>query len=65
MLLDIQSKIDLALKDLKEDSQKKRFLEKLKGSLSGIKNVTDLLSLVLKFAKNFGLNLSDLASIFK
>ncbi|MDO9462349.1 MAG: hypothetical protein Q7J61_00920 [Deltaproteobacteria bacterium] len=64
MLLDIQSKIDIKLQKLQEDTPKKRFLEKLKGSLSSVKNVTDLLALVLKLAKDFNLNIGDLASIF-
>lgn len=64
MLLDFQSKIDKTLQGLQEDSPKKKFLEKLKGSLSTIKNVTDLFSLVLKLAKDFNLKMSDLASIF-
>lgn len=64
MLLDIQSKIDMHLQKLLEDTPKKRFLEKLKVSLSSIKNITDLLALILKLAKDFNLNISDLESIF-
>ena len=64
MLLDFQSKIDKALQSVEEGSPKKKFLEKVKGSLNTIKNVTELFSLVLKLAKDFGLGLNDLTSIF-
>jgi hypothetical protein len=64
MLLDFQSKIDKALQNVEENSTKKKFLEKMKGSLSTIKNVTELFSLVLKLAKEYGLGLGDLISIF-
>lgn len=64
MLLDFQSKIDKALQSVEEGSPKKKFLERMKGSLSTIKNVTELLALVLKQAKEYGLSLGDLISIF-
>ena len=64
MLLEFQSKIDKALQAVEEGSPQKKFLEKVKGSLSTIKNVTELFSLVLRLAKDFGLGLDDLASIF-
>ena len=64
MVVDIQSKIDMTLQRLQEDTPKKRFLEKLRGRVNSIKNVTDLLALVMKLAKDFKLNLGDLTSIF-
>jgi len=64
MLLDFQSKIDRAIQNVEEGSPKRKFLEKVKDNLSNIKNVTELFSLVLKMAKDSGLSLSDLASIF-
>jgi hypothetical protein len=64
MLLDIQSKIDMNLHSLHEDSPKKRFLEKLKSGLSDIKNVTEFMGLLLKLAKDFNLSMNDLTSIF-
>jgi hypothetical protein len=64
MILDIQSKIDLNLHKLQEDSPKKRFLEKLKSALSSVKNVTDLLGLLLKLAKDYNLSINDVTSIF-
>lgn len=64
MLLDFQSKIDKALQNVDKDSPQKKFLDKVKGSLSTVKDVTELFSLVLKLAKEFGLGLKDLISIF-
>lgn len=64
MLLDIQSRIDSGLQKFKDDTPKKGFLEKLKSKLSNVKNINDLLGLILKLAKQFNLNLNELISIF-
>jgi hypothetical protein len=64
MLLDIQSKIENELTKAKGDGQKEGFLSNLKGKLSHVKDVNDLLKLILKTAKDFNINLMDLVSMF-
>ena len=64
MILDLQSRIDENLQKFQEDTPKKKFLEKLKSKLSGIKNVNDLLGMILKLAKEFNINLNELTAFF-
>lgn len=64
MLLSIQSKIDEKLSQFPEGSKEKSFLQKLKGTLSGISDVTQLLAQLTKIAKDFGLSVNDLSKIF-
>ncbi len=64
ILLDIQSKIDEKINDYSDGSKEKSFLQKLKGNLSSITNITQLISKLFNIAKEFGLNTDDLASIF-
>ena len=64
MLLDIQSKIDDSLNNYEEGSKEKGFLKKVKDSLSSISNVTQLLTLILSTAKEFGLTVSDISKFF-
>ncbi len=55
ILLDIQSKIDEKIATVAEGSKEKGFLQKLKGVLGGIKNVTEVITQILKLASEFGL----------
>lgn len=64
MILDIQSKIDEKIPNYPEESKEKGFLQKLKGSISSILNVNQLLQTIHKMAKEFGLNLDDVLKIF-
>ncbi len=64
MLLEIQSKIDENISEYPEGSKEKDFLQRFKSSLSSISNVTQLFSLFLKMAKEFGLSINDIAKFF-
>jgi hypothetical protein len=64
ILLDIQSKIDEKLSECPDGSTEKTFLEKVKASLSGVGNVTGLLSLISKTAEEVGLSVEQLSKLF-
>lgn len=65
MLLEMQSKIDEKISEFKEDTKEKSFLNKIKGSLSSIKNTTELLALILKSGKDFGLTVEQILNVLK
>ncbi|MGB8225681.1 MAG: hypothetical protein WCE45_02260 [Sedimentisphaerales bacterium] len=64
MLLEIQSKIDEKIHETKDGSKEKTFLEKLKQTLPSIQSVTQLLIMLLKLAKEAGLDINDIKNIF-
>ena len=64
MILDVQSKIDEKIPNYPDGSNEKSFLQKLKGSLSSISNVNQLIQNVLKLAKDSGLDINDALKIF-
>ena len=64
MILDVQSKIDGEIVKFKDDPKKVSFLKKVKSNLSIVKDVNDLLKLMLNTAKESGVNISDLLSFF-
>jgi hypothetical protein len=64
MLLEIQDQIDKKIADLPEESKERKFLEKFKGTLGSISNVTQLLSQMFKIAKDFGLDINSFMKIF-
>jgi len=64
MLLTIQSKIDEQLSKFPDGSPEKSFLQKVKSSLTGIKDVTQLVSQLINAAKSAGLSVEELAKIF-
>ncbi len=64
MFLDIQSKIIDSSKQFDEGSKEKKFIDKLKGSLSTVSNVNDLIKLCLKLAEEFGVGLATVLKIF-
>ncbi len=64
MLLDFQSKIEKEINHVKGDTKKEGFLKKCKENLQHVKDVNDLLKLVIDTAKQFGLSISDLVALF-
>ena len=65
MLLEVQSKIDEKISEFKEGTKEKSFLDKIKGSLSSIKNTTELFTLILKTGKDFSLTVEQILNILK
>jgi len=64
ILLEIQSMIDRKLNET-TDPKEKNFLEKIKSSLSSIKNISELLSLILSTGLSMGLTLEQIEKLFK
>jgi len=64
ILLDFQGKIDERISNYEEGSKEKTFLEKIKNSLNSTPNVMALFQLIIKTAKDSGLNLGDILGIF-
>lgn len=64
ILLDFQSKIDKKIKAYKDDSKEKTFLEKVRGALSKVGNVTELFTLILRTGRDIGLTIDDILKIF-
>lgn len=64
ILLDIQSKIDEKLREHKEDSKEKTFLEKIKGSLSRVGDIVELVGLILRTGKELGLSIEQVLKMF-
>jgi len=65
MLLEIQSKIDEKIPKFKEGSKERKFLERIKSSLSSVRDISQLIGLLLKTGKEIGLTLGQLFNIFK
>jgi len=65
ILLDIQSKIDAKMNQFKEGSNEKTFLQKLKGTLASISNISQLFNTIFTLANQNGISLETLSSIFK
>lgn len=63
MLLEMQSKIDKKILKFEEGTKEKNFLEKIKGSLSSVNNITELFALILKTGKDVGLTIEQISSI--
>ena len=64
ILLDMQSIIDKKLGEYEAGSKEYTFLEKVRASLSGVRNITELLNLIFKTGKEIGLAIERVASIF-
>lgn len=64
MLLEIQSTIDQKMSQFEQGSKEKRFLEKVKTSLASIRNITQLVALLLKVAHEVGLTIEQISKIF-
>jgi hypothetical protein len=64
IVLEIQSKIDEHISHYQEGSKERNFLNKLKESLSSVSNISQLISHILKIAKDMGLDIADIARFF-
>ena len=65
LLLQIQSKIDEQLHKFEKGSKERTFLEKLKGSLSSVKNAVGMIALLTKMASEYGLTIEQLKELFQ
>lgn len=65
LLLEIQSKIDEKLHELEPEDKKRGFLEKVKGALTSVHNTSELVTLLLAMAQEFGLTIKELWELFK
>ena len=65
MLLDFQSKIDEKINQLEPGDKKRKFLEKVKGALTSVRDYAGLIALYVTTAQEFGLTLKELLEIFK
>jgi hypothetical protein len=65
LLLEIQSKIDDQLHNLKPSDKKRSFLEKVKEALKSVRNTTELIALLLTTGQEFGLTIEELKEVFK
>jgi hypothetical protein len=63
ILLDIQTKIDEVLSKT-TDKKERGFLTKFKSILSSLTNVNDILAMCMKLAKEYGLSIQDLISLW-
>lgn len=64
LLLEVNDLINEKLNKVGEGTKEKKFLEKIKGSLSAVKNVSQLISLIMTTAKAVGIPIDQLASLF-
>jgi len=65
VLFEMRSKIDEKIPEFKEGTKEKSFLDKIKSSLSSIKNTTELFTLILKTGKDSGLTVEQILNILK
>ena len=65
MLLDFQSKIDEKINQLEPGDKKRKFLEKVKGALTSVRDYAGLIALYVTTAQEFGLTLKELLELFK
>ena len=64
MLLEVNSKIEQKLPEFPEGTKERKFLQKVKDSLSSIKDTVGLIALLVNTAKECGLSIDVLKSIF-
>jgi len=64
MVLNIQGKIDERISKFDEGSKERSFLQKIKDSLSSVKDIHQLLMLLLQTGKTFGFDLEKVLDIF-
>jgi len=65
MLLEIQGKIDEKIPKFDKGTKERNFLEKVKNSLSLVRNFVELVLLLLRTGKDIGLTLDQVLNIFK
>ena len=63
-LLEVNDMINEKLTKADEGSKEKTFLEKIKGSLSSVRNVSQLVTLLLTTASKLGISIEDLKDLF-
>ena len=63
-ILDIQSKIDHALQNVKGGSKEEGFLEKFKSALSKVSSVNELFKLCFQLAKEYKIGIAALLKLF-
>ena len=63
-LLEVNNLINDKINKVKEGTPEKKFLEKIRGSLSTVKNISQLISLIMTTAKAAGIPIDELASLF-
>ncbi|MDO8739946.1 MAG: hypothetical protein Q7J54_00035 [Candidatus Woesearchaeota archaeon] len=63
MLLEMQEEINKKIQKT-EDPQEKTFLEKIKSSLSSVKNAAEFVALVLKVGNDLGLTIQQIMKLF-
>lgn len=63
IILELQEKIILEIPKHTEGTKERSFLEKLKSTLPTIKNITDILSLVLKIGAEFELDIETIRKL--
>jgi len=64
ILLEIQGSIDKIL-PMVESQTERSFLQKIKGSLSSVRNIRELLNLILTTGSSMGLTLEQISKLFK
>lgn len=64
MIFEFQDKIEQSMGKFQDGSKEKTFLQKLKGSLRNVTDVTKLVLELTKIAKESGLSVEDLGKIF-
>lgn len=65
ILLEVQSKIDEKISKFGKDSKEGKFLEKIKNSLPSIRNISQLIILLLEVGNTVGLTVGQILNIFK
>ncbi len=63
-ILEVNNLINDKLHAAKEGSKEKTFLEKVRGSLGAVKNVSQLIPLIIKTAREMGLSINELGDLF-
>lgn len=64
LLLEVNNLIHEKLNKAKEGSKEKKFLEKIKGSLASVKNVSQLVTLLVTSAHQLGITIEQLKDLF-
>ncbi|MEK7368459.1 MAG: hypothetical protein AABZ62_02240 [Planctomycetota bacterium] len=64
ILLDLQSKIDSQISQYEEGTNERTYLEKIKAGLSNIGDVTELVRLLLRTGKDYGLTIDKILTFF-
>jgi len=64
IILEVQEKLIEAKHKYPEQSKERKFIDKIKDSLPSIKSAADLLGIIFKVAKDFGVGIDELKAIF-